>query len=51
MKPKYNQPVKTHITEKQKEEILKYCKDNETNISDFLRSAIELKLEIREEEE
>lgn len=49
MKPKYNQPVKTHITEKQKEEILNYCEENETNISDFLRDAIILKLKQNKE--
>lgn len=49
MKPKYNNPLRTSVTEKMKQDVMQYCEKYETNVSDFLRDAIELMLKQKEE--
>lgn len=44
MKPVYVNPIRTCVSNEMKEEIMKYCEDTNTKVSEFLRDAIEFYL-------
>ena len=48
--PAYNKPVRAAITEEQYNKLMKYVKDNETTVSQVLRTAIKEYLENHKEE-
>ena len=48
--PAYNKPVRAAITEGQYKELMKFVKDNQTTVSQVLRSAIKEYLEKHKEE-
>ena len=48
--PAYNNPVRTTITDAQSKELMKYVKDNQTTVSQVLRTALKEFLDKHKEE-